>query len=337
MNYWDIVGHDWAVRRLKSAIEMGQLTQSHLFVGPPSIGKATLAKATARALLGQDDRTRALVDQLKHPDLAWVEPDGDSIKVEQVRDLLHVLTFAPVESRHRVAVIDQAHLITDSGKNAILKTLEEPNPTVVIILIAPSVDTVLPTISSRCQILNLRPAPIHGVEQALRKRGLANDRAAFIARLSRGRVGWALRAIEDESVLQQRGERLSDLRDLLAANRTQRFAFVEKLAKADSEDIEDTLDEWLLFWRDVTRAAGGATDSAELLNSDYRDDIVHLAQSMDAEAAMQMLRAVAETMQHIQRNANARLALDVLLLKMPWIPPTSHWDVPPKGEPKTSA
>src|SRR5262245_21821095 len=137
MNDWGIIGHDWAVRRLQSAIASGQLAQSHLFVGPSAIGKAALAKATARAVLGHDARARALVDQLRHPDLSWVQPDGDSIKVEPVRELLHTLTLAPVESRHRVAVIDQAQLITDSGKNAILKTLEEPNPSVVIILIAP--------------------------------------------------------------------------------------------------------------------------------------------------------------------------------------------------------
>jgi DNA polymerase-3 subunit delta' len=204
MNDWGIIGHDWAVRRLRSAIEQGGLAQSHLFVGPPAIGKAALAKATARAVLGRDERTRALVDRLKHPDLTWVEPDGDTIKVEPIRDLLHTLTLAPVESRHRVAVVNESHLITESGKNAILKTLEEPNPSVIIILIAPSVDTMLPTIASRCQILNLRPAAIRTIEDALVQRGVTGDRAHFIARLSRGRVGWALRAIQDETLLEER-------------------------------------------------------------------------------------------------------------------------------------
>lgn len=320
MNDWGIIGHDWAVRRLQSAIASGQLAQSHLFVGPPSIGKAALAKATARAVLGRDERTHALVDAMRHPDLSWVQPDsgGDSIKVEAVRDLLHSLTLAPVESRHRVAVIDQAHLITDSGKNAILKTLEEPNPSVVIILIAPSVESVLPTISSRCQVLNLRPAPVNEVEAALRARGAAADRAAFIARLSRGRVGWALRAVEDESALEERKQRLDDFIDLLGANRTRRFAYAEKLARADSAEIEAALSEWLLFWRDVTKLAGDG-DNTELLSMDYRDDIARIAESLDPASASAMLRALAETAQYIDRNVNARLALDVMLLKLPRI------------------
>ena len=95
VNDWGIIGHDWAVRRLKSAIERHSLAQSHLFVGPPSVGKAALAFATARAVLGHDARTIALVEQRKHPDLSIVEPDGDSIKVDQVRALLHTLTLAP--------------------------------------------------------------------------------------------------------------------------------------------------------------------------------------------------------------------------------------------------
>jgi DNA polymerase-3 subunit delta' len=316
MNDWGIIGHDWAVKRLSSAIASGQLAQSHLFVGPPAIGKAALAKATARAVLGHDERTRRLVDGNKHPDLAWLQPDGDSIKVEQVRELLHALTLAPVESRRRVAIIDGAHLMTDNGKNAILKTLEEPNPTVVIILIAPGVDAVLPTISSRCQVLNLRPAPLTDIEQALIERGQGSDRAEFIARLSRGRAGWALRAIADESLLEARHQRLDDLMALIGSNRTARFAFAEKLAKADAEDINATLDAWLLLWRDVTRVAGG-DDVHLVLNADRRDAIVALAEQTDVTTASAMQHAISETQQHIDRNVNARLALDVLLLKMP--------------------
>jgi DNA polymerase-3 subunit delta' len=283
------------------------------------VGKATLARATARAVLGVDERTRSLVDAGRHPDLSWVAPDGDSIKVEQIRDLLHALTLAPVESRHRVAVVDQAHLITDSGKNAILKTLEEPNPTVVIILIAPSVESVLPTIASRCQVLNLRLAPILDVEAALTARGVPPQRADFVARLSRGRVGWALRAVEDESLLEERKRRLDDLFALLAGARTQRFAYAEKLGRADSADVDAVLSDWLLAWRDIARAAGQPAGDSHLLNTDYRTQIVQLAGNLSVADAAAMVRAVSDTMQHVDRYVNARLALDVLLLKMPRI------------------
>ncbi len=322
MNDWDIIGHDWAVRRLRRAIEQGQLAQSHLFVGPPSIGKATLALALARALLGHNDRARALVNQRRHPDLLWVEPadEGEAIKVEQIRELLHALTLAPVESRHRIAIVNDAHLITESGQNAILKTLEEPNPSVVIVLTAPNTDTLLPTIVSRCQLLNLRPAPVRAVEEALLARGVAGERAALIARLSRGRIGWALRAIEDDAMLEARAERLRDLRDLLTAGRTQRFAYAEKLARAEPSHVAQTLEDWLLLWRDVARATGREASPEALVNADQRDWIAQLANALSIAQVAALLRAISQTLQYLDRNVNPRLALDVLLLKLPRLP-----------------
>ncbi len=322
MNDWGIVGHDWAVRRLQSAIVRDQLAQSHLFVGPPSIGKSTLALALARAVLGRDDRSRALVDQRRHPDLLWVEPsgEGEAIKVDQIRELLHALTLSPVESRHRVAIINDAHLITDSGKNAILKTLEEPNPAIVIILIAPGTDTMLPTIVSRCQLLNLRPATVRAVEDALVARGVVRERAALIARLSHGRIGWAMRAAEDDALLEARTAHLGDLRALLAAGRTQRFAYAEKLTRADPAQVIQVLEDWLLLWRDVARAASPGTQLEGLVNADRREWIIQLAGTLSMPQIVALLRATSQTLQHLDRNANARLALDVLLLKLPRLP-----------------
>jgi len=316
MSDWGVIGHGWAVRRLQSAIARAQLAQSHLFVGPPNIGKATLALATARALLGRDARARALVDQRRHPDLLWVSPpaEGEAIKVEQVRELLHGLTLAPVEGAYRVAVVDDAHRMTESSKNALLKTLEEPNPAVVIILIAPNSESMLPTIVSRCQVLNLRPLAIQDVEQALLARGSAPEQAALIARLSRGRIGWALRAIEDESVLAARATHLDDLRALLAANRTRRFAYAEQLAQADYAQIVEVLEDWLLLWRDVLRAT---SQSECLVNLDQRDWIAALAEALAPAQIAQVVRDISDTLRHLERNANARLALDVLMLKLP--------------------
>jgi DNA polymerase-3 subunit delta' len=283
-----------------------------------------LAKATATLLLSQSakDPARAaqLVETLKHPDLNWLEAEGEgatrSIKVETIRELLHTLSLAPIEGRHRVAVINDAHLVTEAGKNAILKTLEEPNPSVVIILIAPSVDTVLPTITSRCQILNLRPVPIEQITAALQARGVESNHAQFLARLSRGRVGWAINAIQDESVLAERKERLDQLEAMLAANRTQRFAFAEKLARRDGPEVLALLEEWTLFWRDVVQHMSD-DPQMPLRNSDYQQTIRRVAECSTLPTISSTLHTLAQTSRYLQQNVNARLALDVLMLKLP--------------------
>lgn len=316
MNDWGVIGHDWAVKRLAGAIARSQLAQSHLFVGPPSIGKAALARATARALLGSDARGVALVESGRHPDLTWISPEGDSIKVEVIRDLLHQLMLAPVESQYRVAVIDQAQLMTDGAKNALLKTLEEPNRSVVMILIAPSAESVLPTIVSRCQVLNLRAAPMTQIRAALVMRGVPSERAAFLARLSRGRAGRALAAVADEGLLEKRAERLADFRALLAADAGGRFAFAEKLARKDGAVIQETLDDWQLIWRDVCQISAGASPD-HMHNADAADLLSQLAGQATLKQARDLMRGVGETGRQIEQNVNARLALDVLLLKMP--------------------
>jgi DNA polymerase-3 subunit delta' len=315
---WGIIGHDWAVRRLASAIAQGQLAQSHLFVGPESVGKASLARATARALVGIDDRKRKLIDVGRHPDVTWLGPVDGSIKVESVRELLRTLTLAPVESTHRVAIIDQAQAMHDNAKNALLKTLEEPNPRVVLMLLAPSVESVLATISSRCQVLNLRPAPMRAIQEALIVRGADAQRAARLARLARGRVGWALGAINDASQLESRVERLDQLRSLLAAGATARFAFAEKLAKRDGAEIKAMLDEWMLFWRDVGQAGGDAAEDA-LRNAEYAAWVRSVAADVGPRDVHAQMRALADTSRWLDQNVNARLALDVLLLKLPLV------------------
>ncbi len=321
-----VIGHDWAVQRLQQAIVNGQLAQSHLFVGPPSIGKATLALATAQMVLahGASDPQRAarLVMQRRHPDLTWVAPEnaGDAIKVDVVRELLRSLSLAPVEGRYRVAVIDDAHLMSDSSKNAILKTLEEPNPSVVLILIAPSVDTVLPTISSRCQVLNLRSAPIAALVTALQARNIASDKATFVARLARGRVGWALRAIADDDLLETRNQQLTDLQSMIGANRTTRFAYAEKMAKQDSSVLQEILQEWLLLWRDVVQRMESHSDVPMARSIDFLALIDRLAAMVPLSTAHNTLVAITQTMKLLSQNVNPRLALDVLLLKMPYLP-----------------
>ena len=324
MNDWKIIGHDWAVRRLKQQIVSEQLAQSHLFVGPPSVGKAAVARAMAAAVLSiqaaDPGRTQRLAQSNKHPDLTWVGAEDGSVKVDRVRDMLHALTLAPIEGRYRVAVIDDAHLATDGSKNAILTTLEEPNQSTVIIMIAPSTDGVLPTITSRCQVLHLRPVALQVISEALVGRGVDATKAALVAQLARGRPGWALRATQSDELLAERAQRISDLEELIPANRTRRFAYAETLAKTDGETLQVLLEEWLLFWLDVVRAGGSLTQLEQqhsLHNVDRAASIRRIAEHVTTADAVKMVRAVINTLFYLQQNANARLAFDALMLKMP--------------------
>jgi DNA polymerase-3 subunit delta' len=325
MNEWGVIGHDAVVRRLQAAIAGRQTAQANLIVGPASVGKTTLAHAFTCALLGVDERTRRLLDAGRHPDVLALRPEEDknSIGIDPTRAWLRQMTLAPVEGAYRVGLIGHEQAPTEEAQNAILKTLEQPPPSVVIVITALSVDELLSTIVSRCQVIGLRPAPYESVRTVLCARGASDESADRIARLARGRVGWALAALDDERVLVERDARVDELEGLLRGGATERFAFADKLSKkkdksasADESPVRVVLGEWLLFWRDVA-ASFGRVSTQSLRNSDRQALLQSVRERISLIEVRRILELHTHTMQNIERNANVRLSLDVLLMNLP--------------------
>jgi len=324
---WDILGHEWAVDLLREHVAQGQARQAYLFTGPQGVGRRTLALRLAQALncpqpLAPGEPCRACractrIERMQHPDLSIVraEQEGGTLKVDQIRDLQRSLSLAPYEARYRVAVLlrfEEAHA---SASNALLKTLEEPSPRVVLVLTAESAESLLPTIVSRCEVLRLRPLAAEALSQGLQSRwGLPSDQARLLAHLSGGRPGYAMRLHEHPELLEQRQAWLNDHRNLLSASRVARFAYVEKLSK-DKDALRQALLTWLSYWRDVLLCSSGA--SASLTNLDLEAEITELAGRLDLSAAHRMVSALEHTLDMLEHNVTPRLATEVLLLDLP--------------------
>ncbi|MEA3406965.1 MAG: DNA polymerase III subunit delta' [Chloroflexota bacterium] len=315
---WTTIGHEWAVDYLRGAIKSQHISHAYLFTGPANIGKTHLAREMAAALncLGDVPPCGTCSACIKtergtHPDVTIVEPEGGRLKIDQVRELQHTLSLSPVEGRWRVCIITDFQKATTEAANALLKSLEEPPSRVVLLLTATDADLLLPTIVSRCQVLALRPVPLARLEKALRERLNGDEeRARLIARLSAGQVGWALSAIEEGNRLEKRREHMETLLELLGQGRAARIQAAERLSKAG--DLVEIIKLWQGWWRDLLLVSSNCEDL--VVNIDFLDSLRQIAQQyafVEAEAAVRDLEA---TLEQLDRNVNARLALEVLLL-----------------------
>jgi len=317
-----VIGHNWAVELLRHAVRTGHVAQAYLVTGPEHIGKSVLARVLAQMLNCVGDplpcgqcRPCQLIAAGKHPDLHLVAPEGNALKIDQIRALQHDLSLSPVEGRFRVAILEGMDKATLEASNALLKTLEEPLPHVVLILIAPEAESLLPTIVSRCQLLALRPLSVETVRDALIERwNVEADRAKQLAHLAGGRLGWAVRAAKDESVLTRRGQALDALCQLMGQGRVERFVYAEELA-ADPVSARETLQLWQTWWRDVMLLA--SKSDAHLTNVDRIDVLRDHAARFGVEPARRAAADIAQTLWQLDHNVNVRLALEVLMLDLP--------------------
>lgn len=351
---WPIVGHTAAVRLLQRSLADGHLAHAYLLVGPPNVGKTTLGLTFAQALLCEDEAARSQgvacgrcagcrkVRERTHPDLRVIEPDsgGDDdsgagasesdvagaarskrkaasrvqIKIETVREVQRDLSLRPYQGARRVVLLTQADMLNDAAENALLKTLEEPPPYALLILTAEDAETLLPTTVSRCQQVPLNPVPAPTIAEALVAQGQSPDDAARLARLSGGRVGWALQAARDTNLLARRVAHLDGLARVLKAPRVERLALAEEMAKKP-EALSDLLLLWQGWWRDALLTQAGCGEW--VTNVDQRPLLDQAAQRRSLETLAQALRATRQTADELERNANPRLALEVLFLSWP--------------------
>jgi len=329
---WDLIGHAWAVELLQEHIRRGQLRHAYLLTGPRGIGKRTLALAFSRAIICSHPpapgescgscRNCVLINRMEHPDLAVVqaEQEGGVLKVENVRDLQHSLALTPYEASHRLALLLRFHEANASAQNALLKTLEEPAPQVVLILTANNGETLLPTIVSRCEVLRLRPVPVSELEDALVIRTkMPGEQARFLAHVANGRPGIAYRLQDNPEELQLRQQRLEEIQRLLAAGRTERFSYIDQLFKERGKEREiarGVLVTWISYWRDVMLRC--AQTSAPLENLDWTEKIQHTSEWVGLSRARKVVDSIQHTQVCLDDNVNPRLALEVLMLDLPF-------------------
>ena len=302
----EVVGQDAAIRLFKRALESGKLAHSYLLVGPEGTGKKTCALLFVNYLFCSQSPPCYECSHCQklsrgvHPDLLVLEPQGETIKISQVREAEGFMRFRPLEAPAKVILILEAERLTPEAANALLKSLEEPPPYVHFILTALSGDVLLPTIVSRSQVVRFRALPREAVATLLVKRfGKEPEEARILALLSEGSPGRAL-SLAEKGLLEE-------LNRLVSVSRMKDPALKLKAAEALAQRRKDLpeliylLKLWI--WYSYLKAKG----------------LFPYPQAFPEPAppeAMEILPFADRIREGLEHYANPELSLLVLILKL---------------------
>ena len=336
MSVWEVVGQTKAVTLLQRSLEKEAMAHAYLLVGPPHVGKMTLAINLAQALnceaaeppCGECTSCQKIASA-KHPDIQIIGlTSGDDsaeakpraeIGIDRIREMQHSANLPPFEGRYKVFVIDGAELLSNEAANCLLKTLEEPVSGVIFILLTGN-DRLLPaTVVSRCQRLELPPLAASEVESALESRwGIEPQKAKLLTRLCHGCLGWALSAAFDDSLLELRAERIDRLLDIINTDYEERFAYAAQLAAQFSRSrglVQEVLDLWLDYCRDLLLVKAGRSDT--ITNIDRLAMLVEIAKGYSLAQIKAVINSIQAAGEQLRQNANPRLVLEALMLNIP--------------------
>jgi DNA polymerase-3 subunit delta' len=352
---WTVVGQDAAIRVLGNAVTNDRVAHAYLFVGPARVGKTLAALQFAQMLnCTADDRpcgtckTCERIAQGKHPDVETIsigglcaEPSHDhkkdnsrDIRICQVRRSEEVISRAPFDGRYRVVIIEPAEALNGGRTNpnetapavaALLKTLEEPPPYVVFLLVTDLEEMLPDTIRSRARRVAFGGQSRDQIEMTLRTWYDAEpEQAAELARIAAGRLGFAIAALTDDRLLESRAETLDRVEAMAQAGLTERFAAASSIGGGYTRNraaTQRTLECWQEWWRDLLLVAAGREEQAT--NQDRLDTLRPLAAQCDVRRAVRALHAITDARQQLAENANPVLTLEGMMLALPVLKPNA--------------
>lgn len=315
-----IPGQEHAKRLLQNGLQSGSLAHAYIFAGPVGTGKLDMALTLAQTLFcerradepcGQCRGCRRM-EHGNHPDLYRVEPDGATIKIDQIRELQKQFAYRASEAPAKVYVIGSADRMTVQAANSLLKFLEEPQTPALAILITDNAGALLPTIRSRAQHVPFLPIPPASLAQALESEGVTAALAATASRLAAGlgaarELALAEWFAETRSIMIQLGKEC--LRRLPAAI----VAVQQKAVKSAASDHWDTLfDMFGLWFQDLARVSQGAAEN--LAFPDQREWYMREAYSRDARRWLACADRAGVARRRLRQHVQPQLVLEQLLI-----------------------
>lgn len=336
---WPIIGHEKIKSFLARSIVNNSFAHAYLFYGSEMVGKMAMAKAFAGSLLCEN--SHLLVEKKEdltlpcglcsscrqfqkkiHADLYIVEREinektgkrKNAISVSQIRELLEKISKRSFSNSFKIIIIPEAGALNDEAGNCLLKSLEEPTPRTIFILISLQRDVILPTILSRTQSFKFLPVPKETIYRHLVEKGANRNAANAISKIAAGRTTVAMNLFASAEKFRQLQDERRELLQFFQGGLVEKFQFVEnfinKNREADALSVK--LDELEIIARDVLFLSLSADD---LVVCEFlRDDLKRLAIESTVNDLMNFISRIEATRRYLRSNVNARLAFENLIL-----------------------
>ncbi|MBM7583378.1 DNA polymerase-3 subunit delta' [Caldicoprobacter guelmensis] len=324
MNFSDIIGQSFVIKRLKQIIESQRIGHAYVFVGPEGIGKKTISNIFARGIMCKSQghrpcdlcRSCRQFNSGNHPDVYRVQKgDKSSIGVDQIRGVLDDIHLKPYESDRKVYIIEDAQAMTIQAQNAFLKTLEEPPLFATIILLAENANELLPTILSRCQVFRMQRLTREEVcAVIMRNFDISKEKAMLFAGLSNGIPGKGLKLASSQEFNDMRNDIFKFLEQFLSYDDVEKMAQWE-LFNQYKDKIDEVLDILVIWFRDIM-AYKETGDYALVVNIDKVPLIEKQASLFTIRRIRGIIESIERTRRMLKGNTNYQLAIENLLLSM---------------------
>jgi DNA polymerase-3 subunit delta' len=324
MSFKEIYGHKRQIDILQRAMATNRIPHAYLFYGTAGIGKKTTAVHFAKALncKGESNNFDACdlctscrkIDHQNHPDTVIIEPEGQFIKLQAIREIQKQMRFRPLEGKKRIFIMVDADKMNSPSANALLKTLEEPSASNILILITSRPHLLPLTILSRCQHLLFNPVPREAVVSFLQNQLSLDDHTAhFLASSSGGSIRRAIK-MNEGNFLGQRDKIFEELSDGQLQNPMKALAFIPSLGQ-DKNEIMGSLEMMKSCFRDALVYRETA-DAAFLIHQDRMDIIHAVADRLSGDHLLHNIKVLNCTSDFIELNANKALTLEMMMFRL---------------------
>lgn len=306
MYFEKIKGQNFAKKYLTNSIKSNMVSHAYMFEGPNGIGKNTMARELAAILLEMENLFNS-------PDYIEIKPDGNSIKIAQIRKLQSDILVKPYKS-YKIYVIDEAQKMTVEAQNALLKTLEEPPKYAIIILITDNKESLLDTIKSRCEIIKFTPIPMQEVASYLTMNGIDSKRASLLANFSRGSMKKAIELSESEEFNLMREEVQKYVETFLNGNLIEIMDIQSNIEKY-KDQITNVLDLLINYFRDIMMVKENV-DNSMIINLDRLIFVKNMSNKTTYSQLSKIIDIIEETKNKLRSNCNFNISIQVMTLNI---------------------